>query len=102
MPRLSFLLLTLLATLSAASLKSKIDEAIAASPSLANAFVGLEVVNLTDGRVLYEHNQDHLFVPASNMKLFTTALSLLRLGPHYRFTTLIGADRPIDAAGTLT
>jgi len=61
----------------------------------------MEVMSLSSGRVLYEHNQNQLFVPASNTKLFTTALALLRLGPQYRFTTLIVADRAIDANGTL-
>jgi D-alanyl-D-alanine carboxypeptidase/D-alanyl-D-alanine-endopeptidase (penicillin-binding protein 4) len=40
-------------------------------------------------------------MPASNMKLFTTALALVRLGPEYRFKTQIGADKPIDADRTL-
>ena len=51
--------------------------------------------------MLYAHNAERLFVPASNMKLFTTALALSKLGPDYRLTTQIGAEVPIDAAGTL-
>jgi D-alanyl-D-alanine carboxypeptidase/D-alanyl-D-alanine-endopeptidase (penicillin-binding protein 4) len=64
--------------------------------------VGAQVVELSDGRVLYARNSERLFVPASNMKLFTTALALSRLGADYRLTTQIGAQVPIDAAtGTL-
>ena len=93
--------LSALSVASAADLASKIDELVSKTPALGKAFVGLDVVSLASGRVLYEHNQDRLFVPASNMKLFTTALALVKLGPQYRFKTQIGADLPIDADGTL-
>ena len=60
----------------------------------------MRVVRLSDGRVLYAHNPERLFVPASNMKLFTTALALSKLGADYRLTTQIGSEVPIDATGT--
>ena len=63
--------------------------------------MGLEVVRLRDGKVLYQRDSGHRLVPASNMKLFTSALALVRLGPDFRFTTEIVAEQPIDAAGTL-
>jgi serine-type D-Ala-D-Ala carboxypeptidase/endopeptidase (penicillin-binding protein 4) len=104
MVRLLFLALAL-SLASGADLKSKIDELVSKTPALGNAFAGLQVVSLPSGRVLYERNQDRLFTPASNMKLFTTALALVRLGPQYRFKTQVGsdapADTPIDADGTL-
>src|SRR5262245_12379059 len=37
---------------------------------------GLLVVDAKTGEVLFEQNADRYFVPASNMKLFTTALAL--------------------------
>jgi len=43
-----------LALASAADLKSKIDDLVATWPALANAYVGMQVVSLTDGHVLYE------------------------------------------------
>src|SRR5258706_2674661 len=100
MHRLLLCCLTL-APASAADLKSKIDNLVATWPALANAYVGMQVVSLTDGHVLYERNQDRLLAPASNMKLFTSALALTRLGPQYRLTTQICSSRPIDANGTL-
>ena len=84
-----------------ADLQSKIDQLISKSAALSGAFVGFRILNLKTGRVLYNLNSDRLFVPASNMKLFTSALALARLGPDYRFSTQIQADRPIDASGTL-
>lgn len=76
----------------AITLKESIDKEIAAAPELRSAFLGMQVVRLSDGKVLYERNQDHLFIPASNTKLFTTALALSRLGSDYRFVTSVVAD----------
>jgi D-alanyl-D-alanine carboxypeptidase/D-alanyl-D-alanine-endopeptidase (penicillin-binding protein 4) len=50
------------------------------------------VVELATGKTLYHRNEDKLFLPASNMKLFTTALALLRLGPDYHFVTQVVRD----------
>src|SRR5262249_31156930 len=41
---------------------------------------GLLVADAKTGEVLFEQNADRYFVPASNMKLFTTALALAKLG----------------------
>ena len=57
---------------------------------------GILVQDAASGQVLYEQNADKYFVPASNMKLFTTALALAKLGPDYRFRT------SIETAGTLS
>jgi D-alanyl-D-alanine carboxypeptidase/D-alanyl-D-alanine-endopeptidase (penicillin-binding protein 4) len=45
------------------------------------------VVDLTDGRTVYEYNADTQRVIASNTKLFTSAAALDRLGPGYLFET---------------
>ena len=46
----------------------------------------------TAGR-FFELNPDRFFVPASNTKLFTTALALTRLGAGYRFDTRAAGPR---------
>lgn len=84
-----------------AGLTEHLDKMIDSSPALARAFVGMRVVRLSDGRVLYAHNAGRLFVPASNMKLFTSALALAKLGADNRLATKIGSEVPIDANGTL-
>ena len=97
----ALLALLLAIPLSAADLGSRLDQIIDTASALSHAFVGMRVVRLSDGRVLYAHNSERLFVPASNMKLFTTALALSKLGAGYRLSTQIGAEVPIDADGVL-
>ncbi|HYG35848.1 MAG TPA: D-alanyl-D-alanine carboxypeptidase/D-alanyl-D-alanine-endopeptidase, partial [Clostridia bacterium] len=59
------------------------------------ALWGVKIVSLDTGRTLFEHNAGKLFSPASNAKLYTTALALDRLGPDYRIrTSLYAAARP--------
>src|SRR5215470_8834431 len=50
---------------------------------------GLLVADAKTGQVLFEQNADRYFVPASNMKLFTTALALAKLGADFRFRTTL-------------
>ena len=66
---------------------------IDSSPAARTAFWGIQIVDLATGKTLYELNPDHFFVPASNTKLFTTALALTRLGPDFTFQTRVLADR---------
>jgi serine-type D-Ala-D-Ala carboxypeptidase/endopeptidase (penicillin-binding protein 4) len=70
----------------AADLPHTLDALMEASP-VARASVGIQVVDLKTGAALYSHNAERLYLPASNMKLFTAALALERLGPEYRMTT---------------
>ena len=65
------------------------------------AFWGIQVVDLQDGRTLYARHQDKLFIPASNGKLFSTALALSRLGPEYFHTTIVASKAVVDKDGTL-
>jgi D-alanyl-D-alanine carboxypeptidase/D-alanyl-D-alanine-endopeptidase (penicillin-binding protein 4) len=79
--------------LAAASTSSRIAAFLDASPVTRNSFWGVRIVDLQQNRVLFERNSNHLFLPASNAKLFTTAMALMRLGPDYKFQTRVLADR---------
>ena len=57
--------------------------------SFRNANWGVVIQSLSNGEYLYKRNEDKFFVPASNLKLFTSAAGLLNLGSDYRFTTNI-------------
>src|ERR1700682_412572 len=83
------------------ALEKQIEAVLASPPAVQSAFIGIQVTSLRTGRPLVERNQDRLFVPASNTKLFTTALALMRLGPNHRFKTVVTADRAPDMDGTV-
>ncbi len=51
------------------------------------ARLGLHILSLNKGDVLLDHKGGELFVPASNVKLITTAAALRALGPDYTFKT---------------
>ena len=59
---------------------------------LAQARTSILVESLESGETLYERDPDTLLNPASNVKLFTSAAALARLGPEYRFATEVLAD----------
>src|SRR6185369_2049126 len=74
---------------------------VLAKPELSSAMVGIKVVSLDNGRVLFEENAAKLLRPASNMKLYTVAAALDRLSPDYRFSTSIYANTRPDALGVI-
>ena len=52
-----------------------------------DAIWGVMVKSLKTGEVLYKRNADKLFIPASNMKLFTSAAALLLLDSDFTYET---------------
>jgi D-alanyl-D-alanine carboxypeptidase/D-alanyl-D-alanine-endopeptidase (penicillin-binding protein 4) len=86
---------------SAAELGRKIDEAIDGS-EFAAARWGVYVVSLRDGRVVYARDAQRPFTPASNMKVYTTAIALDTLGADYRWRTSVYASKEPDARGTIS
>jgi serine-type D-Ala-D-Ala carboxypeptidase/endopeptidase (penicillin-binding protein 4) len=83
-----------------AGLAREIDR-ILSETDLARARFGVFVISPKDGRVLYSHNSDQLFTPASNMKVYTTAVALDVLGSDYRWRTSAYASKQPDANGTI-
>ncbi len=70
-------------------------------PEYKNASIGIHVVNLASGETVYNLNADKLLIPASTMKLITSATALEILGPDYRFETKIGFTGEIKKDGEL-
>ncbi len=83
-----------------ARFQARVDAALAA-PGAEKGVWGLLVVDAGSGEVLYSRNPDAYFMPASDAKLFTTALALATLGPDYRERTSLASNGTLDAGGVL-
>jgi D-alanyl-D-alanine carboxypeptidase/D-alanyl-D-alanine-endopeptidase (penicillin-binding protein 4) len=67
-------------------------DTVLANPALAGADVGLVVKDAATGSTLYDHHGADLLLPASNLKLFTSATAMDVLGPSYTFSTTVSSD----------
>jgi len=82
------------------ALAREIDRVIDES-ELTQARWGVFVTSLNDGRIIYSRDGDRLFTPASNMKVYTTAVALDLLGADYRWRTSVYADKQLDQDGVI-
>ncbi len=71
---------------SRAELRHLIDS-LTTQPEFRNAQWGVLIVNPRTGDTLYSKNAGKLFMPASNMKIITSAAALTLLGPDYTYKT---------------
>lgn len=62
---------------------------------------GVQVVSLDNGDTLFSRNPDTQLLPASTMKLFTSAVALERFGPDYRFSTEVLREGALGSDGTV-
>jgi D-alanyl-D-alanine carboxypeptidase/D-alanyl-D-alanine-endopeptidase (penicillin-binding protein 4) len=67
-------------------LRADIEKVINA-PEYKHSHWGLLFVDMETGQIVYEHNADKLFAPASATKLYSVAAALDALGADYRFRT---------------
>ncbi len=67
-------------------------ESILQDSSLYQTRTGIKVISLQTNEILYSKDSHHLFHPASNMKLLTTAAALSKLGSNFTFKTIVYAD----------
>lgn len=74
------------ASVSQPSTPSTLDQLLA-DPVLNGATVSVMVRDARSGSTLYQHNPRTRLIPASNLKLLTTAAAMDVLGPQYRFST---------------
>lgn len=79
-----------------ARVETALDEAQAQ-----RAVWGIVVADRDTGETLYALNADHFFAPASNAKVFTTALALATFGPDYRFRTTLESTGTLGSDGRL-
>jgi D-alanyl-D-alanine carboxypeptidase/D-alanyl-D-alanine-endopeptidase (penicillin-binding protein 4) len=65
------------------------------------AYWGILIADVHTGQALFELNPERAFIPASNAKLFTTALAMAALGSDYHFRTTVESRAALDSDGRL-
>ena len=70
-------------------------------PEYQHANFGIEFYDYTNNAVIYGHNAQKLFVPASTTKIMTEGALLAHLGKDYRFRTKIFRTGEINKKGRL-
>jgi D-alanyl-D-alanine carboxypeptidase/D-alanyl-D-alanine-endopeptidase (penicillin-binding protein 4) len=82
--------------LDAVALRKRLDGVLDRHPTAKRTTVTLKVVDLETGETLYDRGGDRLQVPASNLKIYTSACALDTFGPDHRFQTIVRAEGPIE------
>ncbi len=78
-----------LAAFAKADLAKRVD-AIISRPSLKKVQFSIHIVKADSGKTVYSHNSREALVPASNMKIITSAATLKFLGADYKYKTRVG------------
>jgi D-alanyl-D-alanine carboxypeptidase/D-alanyl-D-alanine-endopeptidase (penicillin-binding protein 4) len=66
-------------------------DSLVSQPKFRSAEFGVLIVNPATGDTIYSRNAGKLFIPASNMKIVTSAVALKELGPDFRYKTTFAA-----------
>ena len=72
-----------------------VDE-LARSPEMRHAGFGVCVYDVESGRMVAAYQPDLSLIPASILKVVTTASAIIVLGPDYRYSTALEYDGPIS------
>ncbi|MBI5009378.1 MAG: D-alanyl-D-alanine carboxypeptidase, partial [Bacteroidia bacterium] len=76
-------------------------ESFLADSVMTTATVSFLVSDAESGDVVFSHNKSTSLIPASTMKLVTSAAAIELLGPTYTFKTTVGYTGSISRAGRL-
>jgi len=71
------------------------------NPMLENANISLMVKELGTNKIVYQFRPNNVTIPASTMKLVTTATALELLGPSFCFQTKLEIDGTLSSTGVL-
>ncbi len=97
-----FLFLILLSNVTLAQSKTqRAIDALARDADLAHAGLGICVIDVESGQVIARNEDQRSMIPASNLKVLTTATAIGLLGADYRFKTELRYSGDIDANGVL-
>ncbi len=95
------LILLFLFTYLGAKSQSAEFESFLADSVMTTATVSFLVSDAETGEVVFSHNKTTSLIPASTMKLVTSAAALELLGPTYTFKTTVGYTGTVSRAGRL-
>ncbi len=73
-------------------------------PELQNSMIGIEVMELPTGRILYSLNGNKRFVSASTAKVLTTACAYDAFGANFKYNTRLygtGSEAPKKVGGNI-
>lgn len=101
---LTFLLIPALVLESRANSLEAIQNRIAKflkRPGVRSAQWGIQILDPSTSSVLLEVNPDKPFLPASVLKVVTTAAALEKLGPDFRYRTGVYTNGTVNANGIL-
>lgn len=96
----AFVLLTLFILLHGTA-RAQTLERFLADPAFTPASIGICITDVNTGETLAAHNEHQTMIPASTIKVITSATALRLLGPDYRATTTVGYTGHIDERGQL-
>jgi len=83
-----------------ADLEKQIDGIIRESVQKRVKF-SIHILEADSGRTIYDHDAKELMIPASNMKIITSAAALKYLGPDYVYKTKVGlSDNSLVVIGS--
>jgi D-alanyl-D-alanine carboxypeptidase/D-alanyl-D-alanine-endopeptidase (penicillin-binding protein 4) len=83
-----------------ADLTGQIDSIIS-RPSQQKVHFSIHIVKADSGATVFSHNEKEAMIPASNMKIITTAAALKFLGPDYVYKTKVGlCDNTLVVVGS--
>ena len=69
----------------------RVVDSLVSQPKFRSAEFGVLIVNPRTADTLFSHNAGKLFLPASNMKIVTSAVAIKQLGVNYRYRTTFAA-----------
>ncbi len=74
---------------------------LSSDPIFSSAAVSVDVVDAKTGAQVYSWGDDKGLIPASTMKVLTSATALRTLGPAWTFPTWVMTSAKVDETGTL-
>jgi D-alanyl-D-alanine carboxypeptidase/D-alanyl-D-alanine-endopeptidase (penicillin-binding protein 4) len=84
-----FVVVSILTNLCLADLANRVDP-IVSSQTQGKVRIAVQIVEPGTGAIIYSRNASTALIPASNMKLITTAAALKSLGPDFSYETRVG------------